>query len=674
MIKALALILAALICCAAAANIQPAVASDGRAINRSIPAVVEGPVQTARILVGPFDLHRKYRSMEGPYVIGRLRVADLVFSGQVVVPESMVTFIEVNSQGAPSMNGPSMSTSDAQNVISAAPLGLIDTGVLKRELYWLKGIKLEVLDENDKPLPTAEFICHLNLDVDPRFRTKVFPQAEPNTSSRLITLTQGQTEFRFPEGFAVPVASDELWTFTFQAANRTSDGHRRVKHLCTLEFISDKDLRQPLKALHWYNPYIAVVLDKGDHKSRHGGNPHGPSCLAVSEGEGAANMVVGTTIKDPDGKRLTGHWAIPPGRHTYRTPVTDQRLYGFAAKERKIHAVWSHVHPLCTQSSLLLCDGSRHKKIFTAQVKTKTRGGLELVHIDNIISPAGIPLLANQHYELEATYSNNTRETQDSMVALGVFFEDQMFVKPDWLLSNSSTTAVEDDTEQTVITGGKDGVYCGIKSSDSTQSGPSAQAASVESELTARIPLFNPSADGPLLTEPRVMEIETSKGNIHVVLDPALAPQHATQLYKLLRSGVFEGTPIYRYEPNFVLQVANAETKAGGKAQMSAELFDLLRRLPLEVAGQETGKGLNRKWALSMARYDTANSAVSSFSILLDNEPHLDHNYTVFGNVIPDDLTIKTIETIKQQWSDSRPVITGAREIAKSLASVVPKE
>src|SRR5262249_53537731 len=151
----------------------------------------EGSVSLAQIIVGPFDIHRKYRSMEGPYVVQKLRLSDLVDSKQVTIPEERVKFVEANPQGAPSMGGPSMNVTVADGTTPPAPLGLTQARQQKRELYWFKGMKLEVLDENDKPLPSAEFICHLNVDVDQEFRKQKFPYAEPCINFRLITLTQG---------------------------------------------------------------------------------------------------------------------------------------------------------------------------------------------------------------------------------------------------------------------------------------------------------------------------------------------------------------------------------------------------------------------------------------------------------------------------------------------------
>ncbi|MBX9690175.1 MAG: hypothetical protein K2X27_25915, partial [Candidatus Obscuribacterales bacterium] len=397
------------------------------------------------ILVGPIDLHRKYRSMEGPYVIQKLKVADLVASKRVQLPGGMIVYLDPNKT-APSMAGAMASTAtpgpgdrvkkDPLLDDGKSPIGLADSSDKERELYWFKGIKLVVLDENDKPMPTAEFICHMNLDVDQVARFASFPDLERTGNLRIMTLTQGQTEFNFPDGYAVPVASDETWTFTFQAANRTTDEHRRLKHLCTLTFVKDSDLKKPLKALHWFNPYIAVQVGSPEEIPEH----KGPSCMIHSSAGNAPNMVPDTNFKGPSGKILTGHWSVPPGRHTYRIPVTTEIDFDLAKEDRTIHAVWTHIHPCCVNTTLSACkDG---ETVFSVDSSTKFKGtGPELKKIDNILSREGIKLRGGESYELKATYDNPSKETLDSMVALGVFCESKKFQKPDWAKIDASASA-----------------------------------------------------------------------------------------------------------------------------------------------------------------------------------------------------------------------------------------
>jgi cyclophilin family peptidyl-prolyl cis-trans isomerase len=169
--------------------------------------------------------------------------------------------------------------------------------------------------------------------------------------------------------------------------------------------------------------------------------------------------------------------------------------------------------------------------------------------------------------------------------------------------------------------------------------------------------------DGPLLESPKTMEIDTDAGKLHIILDPELAPITATQLHRLLKNGVFSGTPFVRYEPNFLVQTAIAEDKTGGRAPMTPRSRAMLRRLPLEVKCQTEGTVRHKKGYLGMGRDDDPNSAVSSFSIFLEDSPHLDGKYTIFGRVVPNEMTLATLQKMQQTMPQVLPTINSAREI-----------
>ncbi len=582
----------------------------------------DGPVQEVKITVGPFDIHRKYRSMEGPYISETLRVSDMLASKQISVGESQVKFVEQGSK--PSM----MASAD-----HSAPISNVIHSTEPKQLIWAKGVKLIVLDENDKPLPTAEFICHFNVDVDPR--NTVFPEVHTG-SSRLFTLTQGQTDFRFPEGYGVPLSSSEFLHLTFQAANRTTSEHRRLKHLCTLDFIKDSDLKKPLKPLSWYTPYVAVVLDKKSADDDLG--THGPNCMVMSTGENAPNAVPGSIVNDSKDRKMTGHWKVPPGVHPYTSPISEERDYGFASEDRIVHAVWTHVHPLCKQVSLMICDGVKKTPLWTVDIKTKTDHGLEIANIGDLYFKEGVLLPKGKHFEIDSVYDNVTKDTHDSMVSQGIFFEDHKFVKPNWdkevqVADSSSGSTTED--------------YNGAD----------------------RYSLFNAHNDGPLLTQPKELEITTSVGKLHMVLDPTIAPQHATQMYKLFKAGAFDDTVMLVYQPNYIFQTGSIDLKHDTKKPVSMEMTNMLRRLPLETAAHEQGRGLHRKWALTMARSHAEDSAVSSFSILLNDAPHLNRNYTVFGRLLPDAITVATMKKMIATWEKSHAYIISAKDMGSKNPS-----
>lgn len=423
----LALAIVALSICQTASPAMNERAPDVKGKDGSPRKISEGPVVTAVVDVGPFDLHRKYKSMEGPYLRQQVRVGDLLATGKLVLPEPMIKFVEGSTLAG------LRKLPDKQPTSVNRPDGLNDTAGQKRQLYWLKGATVEVLDEHGRPMPNAEFFCHMVVFVDKNFRNNdAFSQAEPVGNERLLFLSQGLSKFFFPNGFAVPVATDETWVLSFQAANRTSDLHRRVKHRCTLYFIKDSAAHSELRALHWYMPYVAVLQDKSEALACSTKNRN-LDCMAASSGACAPNSVPASTVFDALGRKQAGHWVVPPGTHTYKMPLDLQPgLSSFAAKNRTIHAVWCHVHPLCTRSSLTDVTGRKAKEVYTVMVKTDSGRGLEIKHIDNIYSESGIAILKGHRYQLEATYVNNTSLPQDSMINHGVFCADLKFVRPKW--------------------------------------------------------------------------------------------------------------------------------------------------------------------------------------------------------------------------------------------------
>ena len=89
-------------------------------------------------------------------------------------------------------------------------------------------------------------------------------------------------------------------------------------------------------------------------------------------------------------------------------------------------------------------------------------------------------------------------------------------------------------------------------------------------------PTFDAKKDGPLLTASKSLELKTSAGNIHIVLDPSLAPKNATQMYKLFKAGAFADTTIPRFEKDFVLQIALGRSKKSSRRTTahSSKIFD----------------------------------------------------------------------------------------------------
>ena len=222
------------------------------------------------------------------------------------------------------------------------------------------------------------------------------------------------------------------------------------------------------------------------------------------------------------------------------------------------------------------------------------------------------------------------------MATMGVFFEDDSFRRPRWAIFDMNANACE-------LPVGKE-----AEGAPATVPG---------------YPLFDVAKDGPILPGSSVVRLETTSGNLDLRIDPTVAPANATQLSRLFAAGAYDGVELFRYERNFVLQCSNADSKAQGYAPISSEALALLRRLPLEVQAQKDGHVKHTRGVVSMAREDgNADTAVSSFSILLGDAPHLDGSYTIVGRVLEDAQNVAAVERMERDWlAGHRPVIVRTR-------------
>jgi cyclophilin family peptidyl-prolyl cis-trans isomerase len=134
------------------------------------------------------------------------------------------------------------------------------------------------------------------------------------------------------------------------------------------------------------------------------------------------------------------------------------------------------------------------------------------------------------------------------------------------------------------------------------------------------------AAPGPRLAEEKLV-LRTIAGDLVLGLYPDVAPKHVAQLIRLVEAGIFDGTHFYRLHPGFVLQTSLASDRL---VPLDPQQSACIQPLPAEFSELPHVRG-----ALSMAHDDgQPNSAETSFSILLGDAPHLDRNYTIFGELL----------------------------------------
>ena len=139
--------------------------------------------------------------------------------------------------------------------------------------------------------------------------------------------------------------------------------------------------------------------------------------------------------------------------------------------------------------------------------------------------------------------------------------------------------------------------------------------------------------------------LKTKFGEMEIVLFPDLAPKHVESFVKLAKSGFYNGTIFHRVIPGFMIQGGDPLTKdpsnrskygTGGPGYT----------LPAEFSRVPHEKGI-----LSAARTSDPNSAGSQFFIMVDKAPHLDGQYTIFGEVVKG---VELADTIVNQPRDLR--------------------
>ena len=137
--------------------------------------------------------------------------------------------------------------------------------------------------------------------------------------------------------------------------------------------------------------------------------------------------------------------------------------------------------------------------------------------------------------------------------------------------------------------------------------------------------------------------IKTKFGEMEAVLFPDLAPKHVESFLKLAKSGFYNGTLFHRIIPGFMIQGGDPLTKDPANRSRYGTGG------PGYTVPAEFNRVIHEKGILSAARTADPNSAGSQFFIMVDKAPHLDNQYTVFGEVVKG---IEVVDTIVSQPRD----------------------
>jgi peptidyl-prolyl cis-trans isomerase B (cyclophilin B) len=191
----------------------------------------------------------------------------------------------------------------------------------------------------------------------------------------------------------------------------------------------------------------------------------------------------------------------------------------------------------------------------------------------------------------------------------------------------------------------------GCQGAKSAVSTPQADSASREA-TPAEQPAAATSQTGDTLYTPaykpngkEVAVIKTNKGTITVALLGKDAPVTVGSFVELVNKGFYNGLKFHRFEPGFVIQGGDPQTKdltseqvvAGGNGSIGTGGPGYM------IAGEfANNPNKHVDGTLAMARSQSPDSGGSQFYFTLGPQSMLDNNYTVFGQ------TTKGIDVIHQ--------------------------
>ena len=128
------------------------------------------------------------------------------------------------------------------------------------------------------------------------------------------------------------------------------------------------------------------------------------------------------------------------------------------------------------------------------------------------------------------------------------------------------------------------------------------------------------SAEARELDLENTLYLELKDGRVVIRMHPELAPKHVKRIKELVREGFYDGVVFHRVIDGFMAQTGDPTGTGGGGSGKNIKA--------------EFNKGHHVRGAVSMARAQNINSADSQFFIVFKAAPHLDGQYTYWGQVV----------------------------------------
>ena len=281
------------------------------------------------------------------------------------------------------------------------------------ELMWITGYSVSLNDDNGDEV-TAEYLCHNNLDYYPsehfeRFnihdRTRYYKR-------RLVTLAPGQTKWKLPDGFGLPMMSNENVFVSAQVLNLNDPtAQLSIRHHSQMEYVLNTETNQPIKPLFARTVYVRRLLEGYEQPPM--ASDGISDCRPVQTATDAHNEY------DENHRLVTGHWMMAPGRDTIRYRITALLGLPFSTT---VHSIAVHMHPFA--ESLSLRDATADSTLFISTTQNRD-GSIGITHLGEYSDIEGMPLFRDHDYELVCITNNTSGVDQDMMAVMYMYLYDK---------------------------------------------------------------------------------------------------------------------------------------------------------------------------------------------------------------------------------------------------------
>ncbi|MDA0376621.1 MAG: hypothetical protein O3A80_04940 [bacterium] len=294
------------------------------------------------------------------------------------------------------------------------------------EPIWIKNIDFIAIDMDGRDHLTDKHLCHgqllfedmkefSNTNAERFFRERTLPR-------KVFTGIQGQLDLPLPDGFGIPVYSDETLEFITMAFNLDPEVEPfDMKVKTQVSYIKDSDTNGKMRSLGKSAIDITLPIS---HEAFTGNGNHSACGVTLDDQLQTGRHAVDSSANLRDigeGQKGTNHFLVAPGIHEYKYQIDGSEIVPF---DTTVHMILGHLHPY--GDFLEIKDLTTNEVLFVSHALPNEKFHY-VQNMTSYSSPIGIPFFVDHKYEYRAVYDNTSDQDIDAMAVMYFYFHDKVF-------------------------------------------------------------------------------------------------------------------------------------------------------------------------------------------------------------------------------------------------------